>query len=82
MNVVEINSGSLETLAAYVESTVILTVITAWAMVALQEHSSFHPGGRDFLKRVAWPVFYGYSLIQRMTKSVKSFLARRQATAG
>ncbi|KAI9568122.1 hypothetical protein HD554DRAFT_822481 [Boletus coccyginus] len=81
MNVVEINQGSLETLAKYVESTIILTVFTAWAMVALQEHSSFHPGGRNLLKRVAWPVFYSYALIMRMTVSVKSFLARRRATA-
>lgn len=68
MNVVEINQGSLETLAKYVESTVILTVVTAWVMVAVQEHSSFHPGGRDIIRRVAWPVFYGYGLMKRMVK--------------
>lgn len=66
MNVAEMNPGTLETLAGYVESTVILTLITAWVIIALQDFSSFHPGGRHIVQRIAWPVFYGYTLLQRM----------------
>lgn len=66
MNVTEINPGTAETLAVYVESTIILTLITAWAMIALHDHSSFHPGGNHMIHRVAWPVFYGYELLHRM----------------
>ena len=76
MNAVEINSGSFKTLATYVESTAILTVVTAWVVIALQEHNSFHPGGRDILSRVAWPVFYGYGLMKKMMTAVNTSLGR------
>ncbi|KAH0834812.1 hypothetical protein J3R83DRAFT_10421 [Lanmaoa asiatica] len=77
MNVREINPGTLETLAAYIESTVILTVITAWVVIALQSHSSFHPGRRSIVKRIAWPVFYGYDLMIKMMAAAKGSLGRR-----
>ena len=51
------------TLTTYIGSTIILTLFVAWAIVALHEHSSFHSGGRNMMRRVAWPVFYGYDLI-------------------
>ncbi|KAI9572275.1 cora-like Mg2+ transporter protein-domain-containing protein [Boletus coccyginus] len=75
MNVIQINTQSIATFAAYVGSTIILTLLTASAMIALQEHSSFYSGGRYLLERVARPVFYCYTLIEVMTASVKSFLA-------
>lgn len=68
MNVAEINPGTLETLANYIASTVILTAITAWIVVAMQNHSSFHPGGRHVVKRIAWPAFYAYTLMSTASK--------------
>lgn len=80
MNVIEINGGALETisLATYVESTVILTAVTAWVIIALQEHSSFHPGGRNVLRRAAWPAIYGYLTMRRM---ITVALGRLRSTA-
>lgn len=78
MNVQEINPGTLETLAAYVESTVILTAVTMWVVVALQEHSTFHhPERRSVIKRIAWPVFYVYDTILKMMETTKT---RREVT--
>ena len=82
MNVAEINPGTLETLGSYVISTVILTVITAWVVVALQDHSSFHDGKKDWVKRVAWPIFYMRKLMQRLMAMIKTWRdRRRRATA-
>lgn len=58
MNVVEINSGSHETLARYVEATVSLTVLTTWLVVAMQTESSFWPKGSPWWHRLAWPIFF------------------------
>jgi Mg2+ and Co2+ transporter CorA len=76
MNVAEINPGTLETLSAYVVSTIILTAITAWVIVALQEHSHFHPGGRYIVKRALWPVFFVYSLMVMMVTAVQNRVRR------
>ncbi|KAG9311749.1 hypothetical protein JVU11DRAFT_7992 [Chiua virens] len=72
MNVAEINPGTLETLANYVASTIILTAITAWVMVALQDDSCFHNGGRtsrDVMKRIAWPVVFIYDKMLKKDRS-------------
>ncbi|KAI6021818.1 cora-like Mg2+ transporter protein-domain-containing protein [Pisolithus microcarpus] len=58
MNVVEINSGSHETLARYAEATVALTVLTTWLVVAMQTESSFWPKGSPWWHRLAWPIFF------------------------
>lgn len=71
MNVVEINPGTNETLPRYIESTVILTVITAWFVIALQEHSTFHSGGTHYVERVLWPAFYGYRSMGKMMTHAK-----------
>ena len=68
MNVVEINPGTYETLASYVKSTIILMIVTAWVVIALQDPSFFHPGGRHIVRRIAWPIFYGHHLMKRMTR--------------
>ncbi|KAF8122700.1 hypothetical protein EV363DRAFT_1359507 [Boletus edulis] len=78
MNVKEINPGTLETLATYVGSTIILTALTAWVVVALQEHSSFHPGKQSLARRVAWPLFYLCGMIARMVKAVMTWWAARR----
>jgi len=78
MNVIEINPGTLETLAVYIESTIILTLITSWVMIALQDYSSFHPGGRNIIQRVAWPVFYGYAQLKMMVDATKKLVGRRR----
>ena len=78
MNVTEINPSSLKTLAVYVESTVVLTLITAWVMIALQDYSSFHPGGRNIMQRIAWPILYAYAQLGRMMDRVKDSFQRQR----
>lgn len=58
MNVGEINPGTKETLSHYAEATVILTVVTAWLVIALQTESSFWPKGSRLPRRLSWPIFY------------------------
>ncbi|KAI6131033.1 cora-like Mg2+ transporter protein-domain-containing protein [Pisolithus croceorrhizus] len=58
MNVVEINSGSHETLVHYVEATITLTALTVWLVVAFQTESSFWPKGSPRWRRLAWPIFF------------------------
>lgn len=77
MSIAELNhSTRAQTLALYLESTAILTLTTAWIIIALQDHSSFHPGGRHFVQRIGWPVFRGYDLLQWMLTAVKASLYR------
>jgi len=68
MNVGEINPGTNETLARYVEVAVGLTVLTSWLAIALQKESSFHPQECHIWKRLLWPVFYAYDLISTVIK--------------
>ncbi|OAX35883.1 hypothetical protein K503DRAFT_339760 [Rhizopogon vinicolor AM-OR11-026] len=58
MNVREITDGATETLANYVTVSIVFTVITAWLVVALQSHSTFHEPGAVFWRRLAWPFDY------------------------
>ncbi|KAH7890287.1 hypothetical protein F5I97DRAFT_7352 [Phlebopus sp. FC_14] len=58
MNVKEINQGTNETLAHYIEATLALMLFTAWLVIALQTHSNFHPKGCSVWRRVGWPIFY------------------------
>ncbi|KAG0693593.1 hypothetical protein DFH29DRAFT_391490 [Suillus ampliporus] len=60
MNVAEINPGSLETIARYVEVTFLLTFATTWLVIALQPYSSIHKSGGGVWRRAAWPAFYLY----------------------
>jgi hypothetical protein len=55
MNVKEINSGSLETLAHYVETTISLTLLTVYVVVTLQPHSTVHRKDANLRERAAWP---------------------------
>ena len=64
MNVAEINPGTKEHLANFAIATVLLTVFTAWLVIALQLHSSFWPPGSGVFRRIAWPVFYVAKLIK------------------
>ncbi|KAG0699510.1 hypothetical protein DFH29DRAFT_44556 [Suillus ampliporus] len=56
MNVAEIAPGTLETLAHYAETTILLTLLTVYIVVTLQTYSSFHEKHSTFLQRAAWPV--------------------------
>ncbi|KAG1752049.1 hypothetical protein EDB19DRAFT_1845541 [Suillus lakei] len=63
MNVVEINPGSLETIARYVEVTFLLTIFTTWIVIAFQPYSSIHENsGGGIWRRAAWPYFLGRTL--------------------
>jgi len=68
MNVVEINSGSLETLNHYVETTIALTVFTIYIVVTLQTHTSFHEKGATLQRRAAWPILLLWRAVERMKK--------------
>jgi hypothetical protein len=75
MNVKEINSGSLETLAHYVETTLSLTVFTIYLVVTLQSYSSVHRKGAKLRERAAWPgmflwkVIYGQMYVRSQVKT-------------
>jgi hypothetical protein len=58
MNVKEINAGSIETLAHYVETTISLTLLTVYVVVTLQAHSTVHREKAGFGERAAWPVLF------------------------
>jgi hypothetical protein len=63
MNVVEINPGSLETIARYVETTIALTLLTTWIVIALQPYSSIHENsGGGVWRRIAWPFYFSNTL--------------------
>ncbi|KAI6121306.1 hypothetical protein F5141DRAFT_1089299 [Pisolithus sp. B1] len=55
-----------ETLPRYVAVTLALTTFTAWLVIALQPHSSFHPPGCSRWRRFGWPIFFvWYKLTSR-----------------
>jgi len=65
MNVSEINPGSLETLAHYVETTICLTLFTVYLVITLQPHSTIHTPGGTLLQRAAWPILFSKRWIQK-----------------
>ncbi|KAF8841997.1 hypothetical protein BDN67DRAFT_431054 [Paxillus ammoniavirescens] len=74
MNVVEINPNTHATMTQYAETTIALTLLTAWLVMALHKHSSLHPEESHFVRRLAWPIFFIYErvfkeLVSRFTKS-------------
>jgi len=80
MNVKEINSGSLESLAHYAEAAVIMTLITIWVVVALQKYSPLHATEGDrFWRRVAWP---GYFVYRHTRRSLEMRMQRREDMEG
>jgi len=58
MNVVEINPGSLQTLAHYVEATISLTLLTFYLVITLQKRTSIHRPNATFYERAAWPYLF------------------------
>ncbi|KIK44700.1 hypothetical protein CY34DRAFT_10847 [Suillus luteus UH-Slu-Lm8-n1] len=66
MNVAEINPGSLETIARYVEVTISLTLLTTWIVIALQPYSSIHDNsGGGVWRRMAWPFYLSSTLCKQ-----------------
>ncbi|KAG1817382.1 hypothetical protein EV424DRAFT_1324487 [Suillus variegatus] len=65
MNVVEFNSGSLQTLGRYVEVTVSLTLFTIYTVVTLQTYSSFHDHNAPFLRRAVWPILTLWKIMHK-----------------
>ncbi|KAG1896166.1 uncharacterized protein F5891DRAFT_1193400 [Suillus fuscotomentosus] len=65
MNVVEFNSGSLQTLGRYVEVTVSLTLFTIYTVVTLQTYSSFHDHNAPFLRRAVWPILTLWKIVHK-----------------
>jgi hypothetical protein len=55
MNVAEFDQGALESLAHYIEVTILLMLLTIYVIVTLQPHNSFHDCNTPFLRRAAWP---------------------------
>ncbi|KAG2134761.1 hypothetical protein DEU56DRAFT_981257 [Suillus clintonianus] len=58
MNVVEMNPGSLETVARYVEVSFVLTFATTWVVIALQPYSTIHKSDAGIWRRAVWPAFF------------------------
>ncbi|KAG6331202.1 hypothetical protein ID866_7885 [Astraeus odoratus] len=59
-----------ETLPHYIVASVLLTGFTAWLVIALQTHSSFHPFGCSPWRRFAWPVFYIWERLRKPRSKV------------
>lgn len=64
MNVVEINPGTKGTVSQYIAFTLVLTIVTAWLIIAFQQKYVFPPG-TSIIKRLAWPFFLIHRLISR-----------------
>ena len=62
MNVLEIN-GTPEPLARYIETTISLTLFTAYIVITLQTHSSFHSPNSPLRIRAAWPGIFLWRVI-------------------
>ena len=75
---VEINPGSLETLAHYVEITISLTLLTVYIVVTLQKHTSFHAENAEFHERAAWPYLF---LRRRIQEKMKNITAAKAESA-
>jgi len=73
MNVVEINTGSLETLSHYVETTIPLTVFIFYIVLTLQPRTAFHEKGANLQRRAAWPILL---LWRAVPERMKKFLRR------
>jgi len=81
MNVVEINTGSLETLNHYVEATIALTAFTCYIAVTLQTHTAFHERGAKLQRRAAWPILVLWRAVEgmkrRAVERMEKFPARK-----
>lgn len=81
MNVAEINPGTKENLSHFAVATVVLTLFTAWLVIALQLHSSFWPPGSGVFRRLAWPVFYVATLIGDAIRERRGNVQRNRTPA-
>ncbi|KAH7912295.1 hypothetical protein BJ138DRAFT_1148795 [Hygrophoropsis aurantiaca] len=73
MNVKEIQDGSRGTLGEYAESTVVMTVLTAWIVVAVQTNSPLHASqNATFWQRIAWPVLYAQTRLRNRAVRIKA----------
>ncbi|KAG1741655.1 cora-like Mg2+ transporter protein-domain-containing protein [Suillus lakei] len=62
MNVREINSGT-QTLARYVETTIVLTFLTIYIVIMLQRQNWVHKRQATLLQRAAWPILFPWKII-------------------
>jgi hypothetical protein len=78
MNVVEINPGTLGTLAHYVETTISFTLLTVYIVITLQTHTSFHEENAKFYQRAAWPYLF---LRRRIREKMENITAAKAESA-
>lgn len=64
MNVKEIVPGTRGTIPHYIESTIGLTALTVWIVVAFQSRYLFNKD-MPFWQRLGWPLYLIYYMIQR-----------------
>ena len=66
-------------LFVYVGCTLVLTLITTWVIIAMQDESIFHSGEQDRfgIRRILWPIFYSYKLLKKMVNAVQGWCRRR-----
>ena len=67
MNVAEMNPGTAQTLPRYVETTIVLTLVTIYVVITLQPYSSIHKENATFGERAVWPIL----LLRRLTRAKK-----------
>lgn len=80
MNVKEMNPDGAGRLVTYIAVTLILTVLTAWLVIAMQASSSFWPRGSSVWRRLAWPAFYLSGHVKGTLKEFDAIVHRRNRT--
>ena len=63
MNVVELNQGSYGTLAHYFETTLPLSAVTLWVIVAFQNSFTVRADGNNAWMKLLWPILALRTLI-------------------
>lgn len=71
MHVKEMSIGSPETLAHYVETTIALTLFTAYIVVTLQAHSTVHKQNATLRERAVWPILFSHRWMQQKISAVR-----------
>ena len=78
MNVGEINPGTTENLAHYVEAVVGLTLFTSWLVIAMQKDSFFFPPDSSVMHRTLWPLYFVNGVISTEIRKWRHQLTDRR----
>lgn len=86
MNVKEINSGT-QTLAHYAVATALLTLLTTYVIIMLQQRGWVHKREATLLQRALWPVHLLWRLVRcrlppQLTQSISNWRQRTSKEGG